>query len=128
MAGIIFKSDAIAKVYNVPHAHIGGRSTQCALCQRDVPRHLITQHHLTPKQKGGKAEHRTPLCKPCHKQLHATWSNTELARLYDRIELLRDAPQLQPFLKWIRKQKPDRNFRTIMSNSHPPISRERSRR
>ena len=101
---------------------------QCALCERHVPRHLITQHHLTPKQKGGKAEHRTPLCKPCHKQLHATWSNAELARLYDRIDLLREAPQLQPFLKWIRKQKPDRNFRTIMSNSHPHISRERRRR
>ena len=100
----------------------------CTLCQRVVPRHLITQHHLTPKQKGGKAEHRAPLCKPCHKQLHATWSNTELARLYDRIDLLREAPQLQLFLKWIRKQKPDRNFCTIMSNAHPHASRERRRR
>jgi 5-methylcytosine-specific restriction enzyme A len=100
----------------------------CALCERQVPRHLITQHHLTPRQKGGKAQHRTPLCKPCHKQLHATWSNTELAKLYDRIDLLRAAPQLQPFLKWICKQKPNRNFRTIMSNAHPQPSKGVARR
>jgi hypothetical protein len=70
----------------------------CQLCERDVPRHLITQHHLKPVQKGGKAEHRTPLCKPCHKQLHATFSNTDLAQLYDSIEALRRAIPLQPFL------------------------------
>src|ERR1044072_2686930 len=89
----------------------------CSLCQRLVPAHLITLHHLKPKQKGGKAEHRTPLCKPCHKQLHATFSNNDLDRAYDSIEDLRRAPPLQPFLKWIRKQKPDRNFRTIISDA-----------
>src|SRR6185437_13704976 len=57
----------------------------CTLCERSVPKRLITLHHLKPRQKGGKAEHRTPLCKPCHKQLHATFSNTDLAQLYDSI-------------------------------------------
>jgi hypothetical protein len=97
----------------------------CSLCERDVPRGMITLHHLTPKQKGGKAEHRTPLCKPCHKQLHATWSNTDLARSYDQLESLRQAPELQPFLKWIRKQKPGRNFKTSTSHSHPRSKRYR---
>lgn len=99
----------------------------CQLCGREVPAQLITLHHLTPKQKGGKAEHRTPLCKPCHKQLHATYSNADLAKAYDSIENLRSAESLQPFLKWIRKQKPDRNFRTIMSGSHPHARRRRNR-
>src|SRR3954451_20149629 len=89
---------------------------QCGLCGRDVPASLITLHHLTPKEKGGKAEHRTPLCRPCHKQLHATYSNTELARLYPSLDALKAAPELQAFLKWIRKQKADRNFRTVLSN------------
>src|SRR3954449_4122971 len=84
----------------------------CSLCERVVPASLITLHHLTPKEKGGKAEHRTPLCRPCHKQLHATYSNTDLARLYPSLDALRSAAELQPFLKWIRKQKADRNFRT----------------
>ena len=97
----------------------------CGLCGRSVPRRLITLHHLKPKQKGGKAEDRTPLCRPCHKQLHATYSNTDLARIYPTLDALRRAPELQSFLKWIRKQKPDRNFRTIMSNGHPHQGRRR---
>ena len=87
----------------------------CSLCERQVPSSLITQHHLTPKARGGKAEHKTPLCKPCHKQVHATSSNKELARRYADLEALRNAESLQPFLKWIARQKPDRNFRTIAS-------------
>lgn len=87
----------------------------CQLCQRAVPAHLITQHHLTPKQRGGKAEHRTPLCKPCHKQVHAVFSNKQLERELASLDALRAAPEMQAFLTWIRKQKPDRNFRTIDS-------------
>jgi 5-methylcytosine-specific restriction protein A len=97
----------------------------CSLCGREVPAHLITQHHLKPREKGGTAEHRTPLCKPCHKQLHALFSNNDLAKLYDSIDSLRRAPMLQPFLKWIRKQKPGRNFRALKSRSHPEARRRR---
>ena len=95
----------------------------CELCRRHVPRRLITQHHVKPKSEGGKHSHKTPLCKPCHKQVHATFSNKELAKLYDDMEALRNAESLQTFLKWIAKQKPDRNFRTVMSNAHPKRKR-----
>ena len=98
---------------------------QCELCQRHVPRHLITQHHLVPKEKGGKAEHRSPLCKPCHKQIYATFGNADLAKTYPTLEALRQAAELEPFLKWIRRQKPGRNFRTITSHAHPHAKRER---
>jgi hypothetical protein len=84
-----------------------------------VPRDLITQHHLIPKQKGGKVEHTVPMCRVCHKQVHAIFGNTELARVFNSVEQLREAPQLKSFLKWVRKQKPDRNFRTVQSNDHP---------
>jgi 5-methylcytosine-specific restriction protein A len=97
---------------------------RCSLCQRLVPAHLITLHHLKPKERGGRAEHRTPLCKPCHKQLHATYSNKELARGLDSLESLRRAPELAAFLAWIRKQKGDRNFRTVMSRGHPHQKRK----
>ena len=99
----------------------------CRLCEREVPKHLITLHHLKPRQRGGKAAHRTPLCKPCHKQLHATFSNKDLDALYDSIESLHAALPLQPFLTWIRKQKPDRNFRTTLSDGHPHTRRRRNR-
>lgn len=97
----------------------------CSLCQRNVPKSLITLHHLKPKERGGKANHRTPLCKPCHKRLHAQYSNKELDQKLDSIESLRQAEGLQPFLTWIRKQKPDRNFRTLTANAHPHKKRER---
>jgi hypothetical protein len=89
---------------------------------------LITLHHLTPKQKGGKAEHRTPLCRPCHKQIHATFTNTELFQQFDSLELLRQAPQLQSFLRWIRKQRLDRNCRTRESTVRGGGMRIRRRR
>ena len=95
------------------------------MCGREVPRGLITLHHLLPKERGGRAEHRAALCRPCHKQLHATFSNKELEQGYDSIESLRRAPVLQPFLKWIRKQKADRNFRTLTSNAHPHARRQK---
>ena len=97
------------------------------LCGRVVPRELITLHHLRPKQKGGRADDRVPLCRPCHKQIHATFGNAQLASMYADLELLRSSPPLQPFLKWIRKQKPDRNFRTVTSHAHPGAKRERLR-
>lgn len=100
---------------------------RCELCERDVPARMITLHHLTPKQKGGKAEDRTPVCRPCHKQVHATFGNADLAKAYANLVALRDAPQLGPFLRWIRKQKPDRNFRADLSNDHPGRRRRRNR-
>ena len=101
---------------------------RCALCGREVPAHLITQHHLRPKEKGGKAEDRAAMCRPCHKQLHAMFSNNDLAKLYDSVEALRGAPVLQPFLRWIRRQKPDRTFKTRTSNGHPDARRRGKRR
>ena len=99
----------------------------CDLCGRAVLARLMTRHHLTPKQKGGGRLDKVPLCKPCHKQVHATFSNAQLARELPDLVLLRAAPQLQPFLKWIRRQKPDRNFKTILSNNRPLSKRERRR-
>ena len=99
----------------------------CPLCERDMPRWQITLHHLTPKEEGGKAEDRTPMCRPCHKQLHAVFSNKHLEREMDSIDRLKSSPELQPFLKWIRKQKPDRNFYTAMSDNHPRGKRVRAR-
>ena len=54
-------------------------------------------------------------------------SYKDLDRSLDSIESLRASPHLQPFLGWIRKQKPERNFRTVMSDAHPHGRRARSR-
>ena len=100
-------------------------TTTCSLCNREVPPSLLTLHHLLPKQKGGRADDRVPLCRPCHKQVHATFANADLARSYATIGSLQAAPLLQPFLRWIRKQNPHRTFRTTTSHAHPHKRRRR---
>lgn len=98
---------------------------RCQLCGRFVPRRLITQHHLTPREKGGTHLDKVPMCKPCHKMVHATWGNADLARRFTAIEQLRLAEEIQPFLKWVRKQRADRNFTVAVSNDHPGSKRNR---
>ncbi len=100
---------------------------RCGLCGRQVYADLITLHHLTPKQKGGKADVRTPLCRPCHKQLHATFTNAQLAKQCDTLAALRRTPELQKFLKWIRKQPPHRTVHTYATTTRRRM-RGRSRR
>ena len=86
---------------------------------------MITLHHLLPKSKGGGADVRVPLCKPCHKQIHATFGNADLAKVYASVDALRSAEALGPFLKWVRKQKPGRSFRTAMAAVHPKANKRR---
>jgi 5-methylcytosine-specific restriction enzyme A len=109
------------------HKSTRGSATEqaCALCERVVPAALITLHHLLPKERGGKAEHRLPFCRPCHKQVHAMFSNRQLADHYITIDQLRTAPELATFLPWIRKQRADRYFRTTTSATHPKRRRKR---
>ena len=82
----------------------------CVLCRRDVPGRLITLHHLKPKSRGGGADVRVATCRTCHKQIHASFTNKELAAGFDDVDALRGSERLGPFLHWVRKQKPDRVF------------------
>jgi hypothetical protein len=43
--------------------------------------------------------------------VHATYTNATLAALYPTIDRLRQAPELAPFLRWVRKQPPSRRKR-----------------
>jgi hypothetical protein len=88
------------------------RYERCELCGRGVPKHLITQHHLTPKERGGKPEHRVAFCKPCHKQVHALFDNKHLEKQLADVKALRATPELQKFIRWIRKQPPTVNVQT----------------
>ncbi len=79
----------------------------CALCGRpipaDAPRSL---HHLIPKLKGGARGPTVLLHHLCHKEIHATLSEAELAREYSTPEALRAHPRLARFIAWVSKRPP----------------------
>ncbi len=72
----------------------------CALCQREVKQ--VTRHHLVPKSEGGRET--VDLCAACHKTLHAFFTNRTLSIELSTIESLRRQPELQAYLRWVRKQ------------------------
>ena len=83
----------------------------CALCERPFSRRQLTKHHCLPREKGGSGEHVELICGQCHGMVHATYTNATLATLYPTIAQLRKAPELAPFLRWVRKQAPSRRTR-----------------
>lgn len=50
----------------------------CALCDREIPPALSDAHHLIPKSKGGVVT--VLMHRACHKQIHALFTETELAK------------------------------------------------
>ena len=78
----------------------------CSLCLRVFERHQLSKHHCLPKSKGGTNDDIELLCGMCHGYVHATYTNNTLARQYATINELRMAPEVQPFLRWVRKQAP----------------------
>lgn len=80
--------------------------SRCALCEREVQR--TSRHHLVPREEGGRHGPTTDLCQPCHSTIHLLLDNKTLARRYAGIEQLRNAPELQKYLHWIRRSRIER--------------------
>jgi hypothetical protein len=80
----------------------------CGLCGRRFTRKQLTRHHCLPREKGGTTEDVELLCSQCHGMVHATYTNGTLAGTYATLSELRQAPELQPFIRWVRKQPPSR--------------------
>ncbi|MCD1260772.1 HNH endonuclease [Paenibacillus athensensis] len=86
----------------------------CELCGRAGV--ATTEHHLTPREYGGALLPTAALCVPCHKQIHALFTNDQLADGLHTLEALRANPDIASFLKWIRKQPPGALPRIRKSN------------
>jgi hypothetical protein len=63
----------------------------------------MDEHHLIPKSKGGREKFLVH--KLCHKTIHTTLTETQLARTYNTWEALRAQPEIARFIAWI-KNKP----------------------
>jgi molybdenum-dependent DNA-binding transcriptional regulator ModE len=79
---------------------------KCELCDRVVEK--LYKHHLVPKQRGGKKGPIAKLCWSCKDMVHLLFTNKELEREYNTIELLLSTDKIQKYVKWIKKQKSER--------------------
>ncbi len=79
----------------------------CPLCERPIPADVPqSMHHLIPKLKGGKGGPTVLLHHICHREVHASLTEAELARDFSTVEALRAHPRLQKFISWVRKRPP----------------------
>lgn len=79
----------------------------CGLCGRPIPPGAPQSlHHLVPKLKGGTHGPTALLHHLCHREIHATLSEAELARGYATLEALRAHPRLARFVEWVARRPP----------------------
>ncbi|AXI40928.1 HNH endonuclease [Sulfitobacter sp. SK011] len=79
----------------------------CPLCARDIPPDVPqSRHHLIPKLKGGKGGPTVLMHHICHREIHATLTEAELARSYSTMDALRAHPRLAKFAEWVAKRPP----------------------
>ncbi|WP_394653545.1 HNH endonuclease [uncultured Sphingomonas sp.] len=76
----------------------------CALCGRALGRR-VEWHHVVPKSEGGRET--VPVHPICHRTIHASASNADLARLYPTLDALRAREDIARFLRWIADKPPD---------------------
>ena len=85
----------------------------CELCEREMKR--LTIHHLIPQQYVKRKNLGTGpianICSACHKQIHALFDNKRLAEELNTLEMLKNEPQMQKFLAWVRKQTPSKRVK-----------------
>ncbi len=71
----------------------------CPICDRVIPNSQKDAHHLIPKSKGGRATEY--LHRICHRQIHALFNETELAKSLNTAESLKAHPDMQRFVSWV---------------------------
>jgi hypothetical protein len=82
----------------------GTTEERCWLCSRPLGTR-IEYHHPVPKSSGGCET--VPIHPICHRTLHRTFLNTELALLGDSAAAIRADPRIARFLAWVADKDPD---------------------
>lgn len=76
----------------------------CWLCGRPLGRR-VEWHHPVPKSRGGRVT--VPVHPLCHRTIHATLSNAQLARDYASAAALAAHPDIARFLAWVADKPAD---------------------
>ena len=90
----------------------------CPLCEREIPTAQRDAHHLIPKSKGGRETHF--LHRICHRQIHALFTENELAKTYNNVAQLLMHPEIEKFVVWIKTKPNYFNERTYKSQRIRP--------
>ena len=85
----------------------------CPLCDRPIPATQRDAHHLVPRSHGGR--YTEYLHRICHRQIHALFTEAELARSYHTVESLLAHPEVQRFVRWVSTRPPGFSERTRKS-------------
>ena len=92
-------------------------AANCPLCNRPLePGPSTDEHHLIPKSQGGKAK--AVIHRICHRKIHATFSERELAADYSTWEALKTHEEIAAFVKWVAGKPP-----AFYDNSRRPARR-----
>ena len=86
----------------------------CPLCQRGIPKSQMQAHHWIPKSKGGSET--AFLHAICHRQLHALFTENELAQTFNTPESLRADERFAKFVTWVQGKAIDFKPSTRKSN------------
>ncbi|CAF5144723.1 unnamed protein product, partial [Rotaria sp. Silwood1] len=89
------------------------RDGECKLCgctQRITIHHLIPKLILKRMKNSGKesvdvSKYLIEVCRPCHNEIHRIWPHSELAKDYQTVDMILDAPDIQPYLNWKRTRE-----------------------
>jgi hypothetical protein len=76
----------------------------CWLCSRPLGSR-VEYHHPVPKSRGGRE--RVAVHPICHRTLHKTFSNAELAAFGESVAAIRADPRISRFLAWIGDKEPN---------------------
>jgi hypothetical protein len=90
----------------------------CPLCGRLMFKgESVDRHHWQPKSQGGKESeylHRT-----CRRKLHSLFNDNELATDFASPDKVRQHPEIQKFIHWVRRQPPERVMRHRNPRNQP---------
>ena len=76
----------------------------CALCDRPIATQ-VEWHHRVPKSEGGRET--VPVHPICHRTIHASATNAELAGPLADIDALRSIPAVARFVAWVADKPAD---------------------
>ncbi len=94
--------------------YVPAAEVTCPLCERVIPPSQQDEHHLVPRLKGGK-ETQT-MHRICHRQIHALFTESELARQFNTADALLEHPEVQKFVAWVKRKPPEFYESSRMSN------------